>query len=320
MGLTRFAKYAWGVLGLNVVVILWGAVVKATGSGAGCGEHWPMCNGMVVPRAPAVDTLVEFTHRMSSGLALLSVAGLLIWAFRAYPAGHRVRRGAVLSAGFIIFESLLGAALVLFGWTAYDESLARVVMQPIHLTNTLLLLAVILYTARAASGGAPIHWRGRGPLTWAFGLGALGLIVISSTGSLISLGDLLFPAENLVAGLAQKFDPAANFLVRLRLWHPGISIAVGVYLVWLALAYDRATPTPAARRWAWIVFGLVVAQWAVGLTNVLLLVPLWTQLVHLLVADLIWIALLLWGAETLAAPPVAAPAGDPAAPSAAAAG
>ena len=162
MNLSRFAKYAWGVLGLNIIVILWGAVVKATGSGAGCGEHWPMCNGLVVPRAPAVDTLIEFTHRMSSGLALLSVAGLLIWAFRAFPPGHHVRRGAVASAALIIIESLLGAALVLFGWTAFDKSLARVIMQPIHLTNTLLLLAAVLYTARAASGGAPLELRGQG--------------------------------------------------------------------------------------------------------------------------------------------------------------
>jgi heme A synthase len=308
LGLPRFAKYAWGVLGLNVLVILWGAVVKATGSGAGCGEHWPLCNGLVAPRAPAVETLIEFTHRMSSGLALLGVAGLLLWAFRAYPAGHRVRRGAVVSAAFIIVEALLGAALVLFGWTAYDRSIERVFMQPIHLTNTLLLLGAILFTARAASGGAPLELGGQGRLLWAFAAGALGLIIISGTGSLISLGDLLFPAANLAEGLAQKFEPSADFLVRLRLWHPGIAIAVGLYLVWLALSYGRSVPTPTARRLALGVVGLVAAQWAAGVTNVLLLVPLWTQIVHLFLADAIWIVLLLWAAEALARRPAEASA------------
>jgi heme A synthase len=266
-----------------------------------------------------VDTLIEFTHRMSSGLALLSVAGLLIWAFRAFPAGHRVRGGAVASAALIIIESLLGAALVLFGWTAFDQSVARVIMQPIHLTNTLLLLAAILYTARAASGGAPLELRGQGWLPGLFLAGALGLIVISGTGSLISLGDLLFPAPNLAEGLAQKFDPAANFLVRLRLWHPGISIAVGLYLIWLALSFGRAVPTGGARRLAWGVVGLVAAQWAVGVTNVLLLVPLWTQIIHLLLADITWIVLLLWAAEALARRPTEAPTPGTSRPAAAAA-
>ncbi len=48
-----FSRYAWGVLLWNVLVALWGAYVRATGSGAGCGSHWPTCNGEILPRAPA---------------------------------------------------------------------------------------------------------------------------------------------------------------------------------------------------------------------------------------------------------------------------
>jgi heme A synthase len=301
MTLSRFAKYAWAVLALNVLVILWGAVVKATGSGAGCGAHWPLCNGEVVPLARPVETLIEFAHRASSGLALLGVLGLVFWAFRAYPAGHRVRRGAVASLVLIVVESLLGASLVLFGWTAFDTSLMRVVLQPIHLTNTLLLVAAILATAWWASGGAPVSVRGRGGLAAAFVAGLLGLIVVSGSGALISLGDLLYPASSLAEGLAQKFDPTAHFLVRLRLWHPGLAVGAGLYLLWLAFSVPTAVATPGARRIAWLVVGLVAAQWLAGLVNVLLLVPLWAQVIHLFLADSLWIALLLWAASALAA-------------------
>ena len=80
-----FAAYAWAVLGFNLLVILWGAFVRATGSGAGCGSHWPLCNGEVLPRAPALATLIEFSHRLTSGVALLLVIGLVVGAWRGFP-------------------------------------------------------------------------------------------------------------------------------------------------------------------------------------------------------------------------------------------
>src|SRR6266540_6286398 len=110
MKLDRFAKYAWFALAFNLLVIVWGAFVRASGSGAGCGSHWPLCNGEVVPVNPSIERVIEFTHRGMSGVALLLVLGMVIWAFRAYPPG-RVRRGAVASMIFILIEALIGAAL-----------------------------------------------------------------------------------------------------------------------------------------------------------------------------------------------------------------
>ena len=118
---SRLAGYAWGVLLWNVLVALFGAYVRATGSGAGCGAHWPTCNGEVIPRAPQVETLIEFTHRATSGLAFLSVLALFLWALRAFPKGHPARFGAGLALFFMVTESLVGASLVLFGWTADNE-------------------------------------------------------------------------------------------------------------------------------------------------------------------------------------------------------
>ena len=121
----RFTVYAWAVLAYNLIVIMWGAFVRATGSGAGCGSHWPLCNGVVIPRAPTTETMIEFSHRISSGLALVSVVVLLIWAYRSYPSGGSVRRGAAWSMFFMVLEALVGAGLVLFEYVAANVSVAR---------------------------------------------------------------------------------------------------------------------------------------------------------------------------------------------------
>ena len=152
MALNRFAKFAWFVVLYNILVILWGAFVRASFSGAGCGSHWPLCNGEIVPLNPSVERIIEFAHRASSGIALLLVVALIVWAFRAYPWGL-VRQGAVATGVFIITESLLGASLVLFGWVAFDRSVWRVYSMGLHLINTFLLLGAMTLSAWWASGG-----------------------------------------------------------------------------------------------------------------------------------------------------------------------
>ena len=98
-GARWFARYAWAVLAYNVAVVLWGALVRVTGSGAGCGNHWPLCNGMAAPLSPSAATAIEFTHRMMSGLDAFLVLGLLVWAFRSFPRRHAVRLGAARETG-----------------------------------------------------------------------------------------------------------------------------------------------------------------------------------------------------------------------------
>src|SRR5512146_1646882 len=147
----RFAAYAWMVLGYNILVILWGAVVRATGSGAGCGEHWPLCQGVVIPHAQQIATLIEFSHRATSGIDALLVVGLVWMAFRRYGRGHAVRRYAVASGVFTVTEALVGAALVVFGEVGNNVSTGRVVVLSVHLVNTFMLLASLALTAWAAS-------------------------------------------------------------------------------------------------------------------------------------------------------------------------
>src|SRR5512139_906295 len=163
MKLIRFAWFAWIVLVYNVLVVLWGAYVRATGSGAGCGSHWPLCQGVVLPRAPQIETIVEFTHRLSSGLVVLLALVLLTWAWRAYPKGHSVRLGAVMAMVFTVTEALVGAGLVLFGLVAQNQSVARAFSVDVHLVNTFLLLASLTLTALWASGGRRVKLRGQIP-------------------------------------------------------------------------------------------------------------------------------------------------------------
>lgn len=297
-------RFALGALLANLAVIAWGAFVRATGSGAGCGAHWPTCNGEVVPRDPGVETLIELTHRITSGVALLLVLGLLIAAFRARPKGHPLRGAAVASFVFIVLEAAVGAGLVLLEHVAQDQSVARVYWMGAHLVNTFLLVASLALTVHWAAPDArrgPLH-RGVIPI----GLAALALMVVSVTGAITALGDTLFPAGSLSEGIAQDFEATAHFLVRLRVWHPVSAALSGVFV--LGVAVWAARRWPHARLYAQAVLGLVFVQIAGGFLNLALLAPVWMQLVHLLLADLTWIALILLGATCLAPPEEQEPA------------
>ncbi len=302
--MTNYRRLAWAALVLNVIVVIGGAIVKSTGSGAGCGEHWPICNGQVIPRPQQVETIIEFSHRATSGLALLTVAAMVVWARRIPGLPGRIRRAADWSLGFLVFESLLGALLVLGGWTAMDVSWWRVALQPVHFLNTMILLAVLLLHAWWTTDDSPIDFASRpNGFWWRFLAAALLLILVNGTGSIISLGDLL------IRELGENSSGLVQLLYRLRPGHPAIAIAAGAIVVWLT--FDRGlAPSTASRRFAWACAIFVVAQWAVGLVNVWLNVPLWTQIAHLLLADGAWLSLVLWFATALTRP-VAVPGQTP---------
>ena len=305
------ARFAWLVLAYVVAVIVWGAFVRATGSGAGCGAHWPLCNGEVVPRAPGLRMVIEFSHRVTSGLSLVAVVALAVVAFRATRPGHPARAGALGAVGFMILEALLGAALVLFGLVADDRRPIRAVVLGVHLTNTFLLLATIALTARWLGDPSRRGWPLRAGRALGEGAVALaGVVAVAVTGGIAALGDTLFPAGSLAEGVAHDLSPAAHVLVRLRVWHPVIAVLVGLGLWAYAEAVRRNVSerlAGAARR----VEGLVALQVVAGTVNLLLLAPTALQLVHLLLADLVWIALVLLVAGAVEQAPAPEPAAAP---------
>jgi heme A synthase len=299
MKLTRFSKFAWGVLIFNLGVILWGAFVRASGSGAGCGSHWPLCNGEVIPRAPQIETMIELFHRTTSGISFLLVMGMFIWAFRRYPQGNIVRTGAALSMMFIITEALVGAGLVLFEWVAENASVGRAIAIAVHLVNTFLLLASISLTAWWSSGGGALRLKGRRPFQVMLAIGLGAMLVLGISGAVTALGDTLYPASSLGEGLQQDFSPTAHFLIRLRVFHPTIAILVSLYLI---LAAGRIRSMTADRTTALISRILVIfilLQVGAGFLNVYLLAPIWMQLVHLFLSDGVWISLVLLTASAL---------------------
>lgn len=299
MKITRFAKYAWFVLTFNLGVILWGAYVRATGSGAGCGSHWPLCNGEVIPRTGQIETLIEFTHRLSSGVAFLLVVGMLVWAWRIFPRGHRVRTAAIFSMIFMITEALVGAGLVLFELVADNASSARALWISVHLVNTFILLACISLTAWWSSGGSPVNIRWSKLDVWLLLLGLLGVLILGMSGALTALGDTLFPVNSIEEGIQQDFSSAAHFLVRLRILHPTLAILVAAYLIIVVNWINSRNKRSLNRKIGWVLISLFVLQLLGGLVNVLLLAPVWMQMVHLLLSDSVWICLVLYAAEAM---------------------
>jgi cytochrome c oxidase assembly protein subunit 15 len=285
--------FAAAVLGFMVLVILWGAVVRATGSGAGCGNHWPLCNGDFFPHHPRIATIIEFTHRSMSGICTALVAALIAWTFKAHDRGHRARKAVVWCGILLITEAFLGAVLVKGGYVESNASNMRVLMQCIHFTNTMLLLAALALTWWWLGDRQTIPPQGQ--KTRAIAWLALSMtVVVGATGSVAALADTLFPAPSLRAGMMQDFAANAPLLVRMRWLHPAAAVLALACALWLCLPLKAQ-----ASRIGWWVLGLIAMQFVLGGADVLLLAPTWMQVLHLLGADLYWIALVATSASIL---------------------
>lgn len=265
-----------------VLVILWGAVVRATGSGAGCGDNWPLCNGDFFPHHPRIATIIEFTHRSMSGICAALVAGLIAWTFVATPRGDRSRKAAIWCGILLITEALLGALLVLGGYVNQNTSDARVLVQCIHFTNTMLLLAALTLTwwwlrGPVASGETSASSR---RVAWA---ALLLTILTGATGSVAALADTLFPSPSVREGLVRDFAPGAPLLVHMRWMHPAAALLAFAAAILLCFHLSLQ-----ARRW---IIALLLVQVALGLADIFALAPVSLQVLHLLGADLFWIAL-----------------------------
>ncbi|MFP2933894.1 COX15/CtaA family protein [Pyxidicoccus sp. 3LG] len=297
----RFQVFSLGVLAYTLGVILWGAFVRATGSGAGCGDHWPVCNGEMVPRAPTLQTLIEYTHRLTSGLALVLAVALCVWGVRAHVKGHPARRAAGWALFFMVTEALVGAGIVLLKYVADNASVGRAVWMGVHLVNTFLLVGAQSLVVWFSRGHAPLRLRGQGAVAVLLGTSVAGLLLLGVSGAVAALGDTLFPAESLAHGFQQDMSETAHVLIRLRVWHPVLAVGTGALLVVVSRWVARLRPSAEVRRASTAIIIIYAAQLCAGLVNLVLLAPVWMQLVHLLLADFVWMALLSLCAAGLAA-------------------
>jgi heme A synthase len=298
----KIAKFAWGVLAWNVAVVLWGAFVRASGSGAGCGRHWPLCNGEVVPSSPGVKTMVEAFHRATSGLALVAVVALLVMTMRGLPKGHRARKSAGWATFFVFGEAIIGAGLVLFELVAHDASMKRGLSMTLHLGNTFLLLGALALTAwwTTVETLAPVTLeptKKPALLKASLGLALGGVLVLGASGAVAALGDTLFPALSLREGLAQDLSPLSHVFLKLRMLHPVIALGNSVLVLGAAALVRALSGNRRAHLLSRGVTLMFVTQFAAGMLNVYWLAPIAMQLVHLFLADVTWIFLVLMSWE-----------------------
>jgi len=289
-------RFAWGVLAYFIATILWGTIVRATGSGAGCGDHWPLCNGTVFQQSPTMGTIIEFTHRITAALDMICVLGLLVWTWRRTVTGHLARWAAGAAVFFTLTEGLIGALLVKLGLTADSRLPLRAPMLALHLSNTLLLVAALAMAAHFLGRRAGFRWRDvriSSPVGTTIGM--VAVMFVGVTGSMAALGDTLFPASSIHNAIQQDFSGQltgdGTWLLRWRWTHPTVAILASIFLIWLLIRAARRGGPWDNRRLSALVVGLLAAQYVLGALDVWLLAPVWMQVVHLLGADALWTAL-----------------------------
>jgi heme A synthase len=286
-------KYSLFVLLYNIFVILVGALVRATGSGAGCGSHWPSCQGEFIPTSPQIETLIEFSHRLTSGLTIIFVIILFLWVYKTHRKVSKIRIAALFVLIFIIVEALIGAGLVLFELVGENSSMTRATVIALHLVNTFLLLAsnALLYEwlrfgepkkAMLSKNGKQIIF-----------IVVILFLALGASGAITALGDTLFPAESLVEGLKQDVGES-NFLLQLRVYHPLIALAIGLSLYIIHTNLLSTSKNKRLNTYFKYMASLFIIQIFLGVLNVILLAPIWMQIIHLLLADIIWIIFILW--------------------------
>lgn len=286
-------RLSWTTLGFTVAVILGGAVVRATDSGAGCGDSWPRCEGHIIPVSASGATLVEFTHRAMTFILGVLLIAMAVAVFRRHARGEPVRRALGWSLGFFFGEVLIGAALVLFGWVEDDASIGRVIAVSVHLVNTFLLLGALTLTAHLASGGGTPDLDADRRRTRTVLAGVAVLLIVGASGALNALADTLGEGS------------APWLLYELRVLHPVIAIVGGggLFMLTQSVALSgEGVPGGSVGRLRRGVQVIIAAQFAAGFLNIALLTPVETQVLHLLLADILWILWLLMGAAALSRP------------------
>lgn len=324
----RFARFCWGLLAYTVIAVIWGAFVRGSISGDGCGTHWPTCGGSLLPdfsglrghsfselfqlffhptqtyasdevRQGILRKAIEYSHRISTGPITAGAILLLIWGYRTFPKGHPVRFSVTLSALFIVFEAVIGMALVLNKWVALDKSMMRAYMMPVHLVNTFVLLMGLTTAAWFGAGNTRISWRKQGPIAFlVLGAGA-AFLYLAITGSISALGDQIYPVKDHLEAMREASLNNVPFLIQHRPRHPMSAAVCGLILCLCAGLLAHLRPSENTRRFSYLFWFGMSGQLALGVLNIVLAVPVWMQLSHLLMADMLWIAFVLLAVSAL---------------------
>jgi len=282
-------KTSWKVLLIyTFFVILWGAFVRASGSGDGCGAHWPTCHGdVLINSSYGINTLIEYFHRGTSGLYGVFVLVLSLLTVFNKKFDKQAKTFALGVLAFTILESLIGAKLVLSELVGQNTSLARAVVIMIHLTNTLILVAcnVGVIVSLDPYKISPLPWNKIKKLTPFFIL----FFLTGASGALAALGDTLYPSESLLEGFSMDIDPSSPLIIKLRSFHPLFAFVLTL-LVILKVSLDR-------NAGVWLLSVSLLAL-VLGIINLIFLAPIWMQILHLFTALVYWVVFLIYAFDS----------------------
>ena len=223
MTINRLSFYG---LVISIASIIAGAIVRATGSGDGCGASWPTCNGEIIPELKTSSELIEFSHRSISGILLIITLIIFLKSFNnSVPVlQKRVIRALTF---FVLLEALIGAVIVIYEWVGLNSSTPRIIAVPLHLINTFGLLGAytLLFHLTKNSKTSLNNFFDKG-----FKIGLILFLFSGATGSIAALADVIFPSESFIIGLAEDFDSNSEILTRLRVLHPIVASFLSIYL------------------------------------------------------------------------------------------
>ena len=271
-----FVTLAWVAAVCAYLLIVLGAVVRISGSGMGCGDHWPLCNGHLFPPLNEIPTVIEWSHRLVAGVVSILVIALVVLDWRrAWPV-----------LALLIVQVLLGAVTVKMGLTP--------VMVILHLATAMLLLAGLIVSARGLPGSPGLRPGSAALLALTFITVLFGALT-ANLGAIASCGG--FPLCN------GQLIPTAGPLAWVHWTHRLLAYTLAGYLVWWVVrSMDR-------RAWGGLL-AIVVLQIAIAATMIQLGFPGALQGAHAAVGAGVW-AMVVVAALKPATDPAAAAAASP---------
>ena len=278
-----FQHFCLTVLAVGLFVILWGAWVRFSHSGDGCGTHWPLCQNELIPQTSSQKTWIEWLHRLSSSFFGFLVLALVFMGFKFFPQKHGVRLWSSLLLLFTVIEALIGAVLVTQGLTGQNSSLLRMLILNLHLLNSLSLVACLVFCYRYSIHSQKINFK---KILYF----AVPFILIALTGSISSLANTLFPSSSLIQGWMMDWSLSSPLLVRLRVLHPLIvltSFLIGGWILYQKKLFQVS-----------YLFIFLILGFVSGGITLFTLSPLLMKLLHLFLAYVIWILILLKSPES----------------------
>ncbi len=276
MSLKRYRSYLVFLWIYSILVIVWGAWVRISKSGDGCGTSWPLCNNTIIPDTENTHTLIELTHRLSTGIYGILAILLVIWTFKLYSKQHNIRKISLFILSLTILEALIGAKLVLFGLVGGNTGVDRIIVMSLHQVTSVLL------TGSVAKAYYLTFTNKINPSYLIATLKIMFLLIVA-TGGIAALSNTVFPSNSIIEGLMSDLDPNSHILLKLRIIHPILAMTLTFAMLFIIIKLYKDDPKYAIKLSIFISIGVVI-----GLITLITLSPTYMKLIHLTIAHIIW--------------------------------